>query len=134
MSVVTSNPATIEIRRGRFVCLIALVAAFAAVVTWAVSTSVSSRGGTVKPSHAAAALPNSSSTSSTSGNREAVVMSITPAALAAGALGGYALPSTLRGPTTAQILASMSPATRRYTKQIMSLSFAQLKAGAAGSP
>jgi len=69
-----------------------------------------------------------------SGDREAVIMSITPAALAAGALGGYALPSVYPGPTTAQILASMSPATRSWTKKVMSLTFAQLKGGAAGWP
>jgi hypothetical protein len=34
----------------------------------------------------------------------------------------------------ASILASMSPQTRAYTKAIMSLTFAQLAAGAAGSP
>jgi hypothetical protein len=63
-----------------------------------------------------------------------VIMSITPAGLAAGALGGYALPSVQSGPTTEQILASMSPATRAWTKKVMSLTFAQLKGGGAGWP
>jgi hypothetical protein len=47
-------------------------------------------------------------------------MSLTPAQLAAGALGtSYALPSTQHGPTLASVLASMTPETRRYTKTIM---------------
>jgi N-methylhydantoinase A/oxoprolinase/acetone carboxylase beta subunit len=63
------------------------------------------------------------------------LMSLTPARLAAGALcSGYALPSTTTGPTTASVLTSMSPQTRRYTKAVTSLTFAQLAAGAAGSP
>ena len=67
-------------------------------------------------------------------HQQTVIMSITPAALAAGALGGYALPSLRHGPAIESVLASMSPATRRYTKMIMSLTFGQLKAGAAGAP
>ena len=63
------------------------------------------------------------------------IMSLTPAQLAAGALGtGYARAGAENGPTTASILASMSPRTRRYTEKVMSLTFAQLAAGAAGSP
>ena len=62
-------------------------------------------------------------------------MALTPARLAAGALGlGYALPSPQHGATTASVLAAMSPATRAYTKAVMKLTFAQLAAGAAGSP
>jgi hypothetical protein len=61
------------------------------------------------------------------------IMSLTPAELAGGALGtGYALPIAQSGPTTASILASMSPQTREYTKRIMNLTFAQLAAGAGG--
>jgi hypothetical protein len=63
------------------------------------------------------------------------IMSLTPTRLAEGALGtGYALPQAQKGPTLAAVLASMSPETRRYTKAVMSLTFAQLAAGAAGSP
>ena len=63
------------------------------------------------------------------------IMSLTPARLAAGALGlGYALPHVQRGPTMESILASMSPETRRYTRAVMALTFRQLAAGAAGSP
>jgi preprotein translocase subunit SecG len=65
----------------------------------------------------------------------ASIMALTPARFAAGALGtGYALPTSPSGPTLASVLASMSPQTRRYTKALMSLTFAQLAAGAAGSP
>ena len=65
----------------------------------------------------------------------ASIMALTPARFAAGALGtGYALPVKQTGPTMASVLASMSPQTRRYTKAVMSLTFAQLAAGAAGSP
>ena len=63
------------------------------------------------------------------------IMSLTPARLAAHALGiGYALPEPETGPTVESVLASMSPATRRYTRAIMNLTFAQLAAGAAGQP
>ena len=63
------------------------------------------------------------------------LMSMTPAQLAGSGLGtGYALPSAQSGPTVDSVLASMSPETRRYTQRIMSLTFAQLAAGAAGSP
>lgn len=65
----------------------------------------------------------------------ATIMALTPTRLAAGALDfGYALPSVRRGPTVADVIASMSPATRRHTEAVMSQTFAQLAAGAAGSP
>ena len=63
------------------------------------------------------------------------IMSLTPARLAAGALGsGYALPAVRSGPTMASVLASMSPETRRWTEAVMALTFRQLAAGAAGHP
>jgi len=63
------------------------------------------------------------------------VMSVTPAGLAANALGtGYALPSAQEGPSVESVLASMTPQTREYTKRIMNLTFTQLAAGAAGQP
>lgn len=68
------------------------------------------------------------------GKQESPIMSMTPAELQAGALGGYALPTVHGGPTLEEVLASMSPATRRYTEKIMALTIAQLQAGAAGSP
>jgi hypothetical protein len=62
-------------------------------------------------------------------------MSLTAADLAANALGtGYALPSAQKSPSVESVLASMSPQTREYTRRIMNLTFAQLAAGAAGSP
>ena len=85
----------------------------------------------------ASAAGSSRSVSSTSqgGSTMATIMALTPARFAAGALDyGYALPQVQHGATVAQVLASLSPSTRRYTKAVMSLSFAQLKAGAAGSP
>ena len=75
------------------------------------------------------------SATSRSGSTMATIMALTPARFAAGALDyGYALPQVQHGPTVAQVLASLSPSTRRYTKAVMALTFAQLKAGAAGSP
>lgn len=63
------------------------------------------------------------------------IMTLTPARLAAGALGtSYALPTHEQGPTMASVLAAMDPKTRAYTKKIMALTFNQLAAGAAGSP
>jgi hypothetical protein len=63
------------------------------------------------------------------------IMALTPERLATGAFDSrYALPVKQTGPTLSSVLASMSPATRRYTEAIMSLTFAQLAAGAAGSP
>jgi hypothetical protein len=63
------------------------------------------------------------------------IMSLTPARLAAGALGtGYAIPRAPTGPTMTSVLSAMSPETQRYTKAIMSLTFTQLAAGAGGSP
>jgi hypothetical protein len=67
--------------------------------------------------------------------RHPSIMSLTAADLAANALGtGYALPSAQKGPSVESVLAAMSPQTREYTKPIMNLTFAQLAAGAAGSP
>ena len=66
---------------------------------------------------------------------EPPILSLTPAELAGGALGtSYALSPTPTSPTTASVLRSMSPETRRYTRAVMALTFAQLAAGAAGSP
>ena len=63
------------------------------------------------------------------------LMSMTPAQLAGVGLGtGYQLPSAQTSPTSATVLASMSPETRRHTESIMNLTFEQLAAGAAGQP
>jgi hypothetical protein len=130
MTLSTSAPAAIEIRRGRLLGLVAAVAATAAVVTWGLvafafdSNSSSTHASSSRPSVVVSSAPKGPS-----------IMSLTPAALAVNALGtGYQLPTVQHGPTVASVLASMSPATRRYTKAIMNLTFAQLAAGAAGHP
>ena len=64
--------------------------------------------------------------------RAVSIMSLTPAQLFAGALGGYALPN--EGPTIESVLSTMSPETRRYTESVMNLTIEQLAAGAAGHP
>jgi hypothetical protein len=159
MTVSPSIPATIEIRRSRLFGGALVVAAAAAGLTWALlafafdtdSTSSAQRsntGGTTvgvvqQAEQYGRGLSNvgmlaaSPSTSSAALDAQRVpsIMSLTPARLAAGALGtGYALPTVHRGPTVASVLASMSPQTRRYTKAVMALTFAQLADGAAGHP
>ena len=63
------------------------------------------------------------------------LLSMTPAQLAGVGLGtGYQLPNAQSSPTSADVMASMSPETRRYTESIMNLTFEQLAAGAAGQP
>ena len=77
----------------------------------------------------------SASTAVVHGSGMAPIMALTPARLAAGALGtGYQLPKAQQGPTIASVLASMDPKTRQYTEKIMALTFTQLAAGAAGHP
>ena len=61
------------------------------------------------------------------------IMELTPGDLSAGGVWGYQLPSGQR-PTLGEVLASMSPESKRYLKKIMRLTFRQLAAGAAGSP
>src|SRR5215471_12258290 len=102
--------------RGRLIALVAGVAVLAAVIGWALSTYAVGAGARAdRPSsRSATAAVHQSTLRVSSGDRAAVIMSITPAALAAGALGGYALPSTRSRPTTKQILASMDPATRGW--------------------
>jgi len=87
--------------------------------------------------HAAPAGPKVLYRPSAAAQRPTSLMQLTPGAVAAGALGGYALPVvpvSAHGPTLQGVLASMSPQTRRYTERIMSLTFAQLAAGAGGHP
>ena len=129
MSASTSIPATVQIRRGRLVGLVALAAALAAAITWVV-IAFAFDGGSTK------AVPTKPSVShSQTPSMQQAIMSLAPAQVAAGALEiGYALPTVNHGPTVASVLASMSPETRRYTKAIMNLSYRQLAAGAAGHP
>jgi hypothetical protein len=127
-----SIPATVQIRRSRLVGLIGVAAALAAAISW-VALSFTADGGSA--SRPASALPAAASSPLQDAARDRSIMSLTPAQLAAGALGtGYQLPIARTGPTTASILASMSPQTRRYTRAVMGLTFAQLAAGAAGHP
>jgi hypothetical protein len=149
MSVSPSIPATIEIRRGRLIGLVAAVAVVAAAVTWflvafafdntsSTANSIGLRTIAVGNPHPPAS-PHFTVAGPTRASQDArkvpSIMSLTPADLEGGALGtGYALPTTQSGPTTASVLASMSPQTREYTKRIMGLTFAQLAAGAAGQP
>jgi hypothetical protein len=135
MSVSASIPATVHIRRSRLVGLVALVAALAAAVTWLVLALAFGEGSTKTISSPQASEVSTISSAAQDARRIPSIMALTPARLAAGALGtGYALPDARSGPATASVLASMSPETRRYTKAIMALTFAQLAAGAAGQP
>ena len=137
MSASTSIPATVQIRRNRLLGLVALVAGVAAVVTWVVlafafdggsSEAVSSQKATVGAKYPGSPMQDA--------RKDPSFMSLTPMQIATGALGGgyQQIPVRQTGPTVASVLASMSPETRRYTKAIMNLSYAQLAAGAAGHP
>ena len=151
MSTSITAPTSVQIGRSRLVALVVAVAALAAVVTWAVtafafegtspSAAQSSQAAVVynplPPAslHATVTAGPASTSAAQDARKVASIMSLTPAGLAGGALGtGYALPTAQTGPSTASILASMSPQTRQYTKAIMNLTFAQLAAGAAGHP
>jgi hypothetical protein len=151
MSTSITAPATVQIGRSRLVALVVAVAALAALVTWAVtafafegdspSAAQSSQAAVVynplPPAslHATVTAGPPSTSAAQDARKVASIMSLTPAGLAGGALGtSYALPTAQTGPTTASILASMSPQTRQYTQAIMNLTFAQLAAGAAGQP
>ena len=95
----------------------------------------SSSGGHKTDSAVAPKAPALVASAAQDASRVPSILSLTPAELAGGALGtSYALSPTPTGPTAASVLRSMSPKTRRYTKAVMALTFAQLAAGAAGSP
>jgi hypothetical protein len=135
MSVSQSIPATVEIRRGRFIGLAAAIAVVTAAVTWIVLAYAFDNGSSNSASRSGQTVLVSGPSAAQDASRVPSIMSLTPARLAAHALGiGYALPEPETGPTVESVLASMSPATRRYTRAIMNLTFAQLAAGAAGQP
>jgi hypothetical protein len=157
MSVSVSIPQTVRIRRSRLVGLIGGAAAVAAAVTWAVlAFGVDIGGGQTQvsvseqPAVVSSPIPMTgyldgitSHPSVVAGTASPVeqhprsihsVMDLTPGDFTAGALWGYALPSVQRGPNTEQVLASLSPESRRYVEGLMGLTFRQLAAGAAGSP
>jgi hypothetical protein len=135
MSASTSVPATVQIRRSRLVGLVGLAAALAAALTWVVlAFALDSGSSSAAPSPRAVAAGLGPSPMQEAA-RDPSIMSLTPAQLAAGALGtGYQLPTADRGPTVSSVLDSMSPETRRYTRAVMALTFRQLAAGAAGHP
>ena len=131
MNVSATVPATIEIRRSRLLWLVGGVAVIAATATWAL-VGVAFDGGSSSV-NATASVPLTSAAQDA--RKVPSIMALTPARLAAGALGtGYQLPTVDTGPTVTSVLASMSPATRRWTKSVTALTFRQLAAGAAGSP
>ena len=111
------------------------LAGVAAAATWILVAVAFDNGSSTAAPIAQANTAGSVSSAARDARRVPSIMSLSPAQLAGGALGtGYALPSTQHGPTTASVLASMSPQTRTYTKAIMGLTFAQLAGGAAGQP
>jgi hypothetical protein len=141
MNVSTSIPVTVQIRRSRLLGLLGVVAVLAAAVTWAVLALAGDTGSDQALSSATSYVPSlpipavtvTRASEAQQARTVRSIMDLTPGDLAGGGLGGYALPSR-RTPTSEDVLASMSPQTRRYTKAVMGLTFRQLAAGAAGSP
>ena len=152
MSIATTAPSTVQIRRSRLLWLIVGVAAVAAASTWALTTLAGgSEHDAAKSASARISLTSSqkhslgsiaslgagylSRSSDAPTPRVPSIFELTPARLAAGALGtGYQLPVKLTGPTLESVLASMSAQTRRWTKAVTGLTFEQLADGAAGYP
>ena len=151
MSVSASIPTTVQIRRGHLLGLIGVAAALAACVTWVVTafafdagtSGAVSSSTSVSASHQAPAtftatrkqIEGLSTMAQQTASHADPLASMTPAQLAGVGLGtGYQLPNAQSSPTSAAVLASMSPETRRYTESIMNLTFEQLAAGAAGHP
>jgi hypothetical protein len=160
MIVSASIPPTIQMRRSRLLGLLAAVAAVAAASTWSVlafaadtGTETATRSKSVPPAQQAAAVKQFADgigkiaqaqqnaavldalrLRPPSTRRVRSVMDLTPGDLAGGGLWGYALPNRQSGPTLAEVLASMSPESRRYVTTLMRLTFRQLAEGAAGHP
>jgi len=122
MSVYPTTATAPRSRRTRLVAGICMLVAACAV---AAGLALSHRGGS--------AQAPAQQTQAAKVARPTSVMQLTPGEIAGGGLGGYAIP-TAKGPTLQQVLDSMSPQTRRYTERLMSLTFQQLAAGAAGHP
>jgi hypothetical protein len=158
-NVSPSVPATVVIERGRLFGLVVGIVALTAAVTWALSAYAFDNSGSTTTAATAPAVqgymsyfgPHPATATDTpavqgymsylgqrtgaDATRTSSIMSLSPAGLAANALGtGYALPDAQKGQSVESVLASMSPQSREYTKRIMNLTFAQLGAGAAGSP
>jgi len=121
MSVYPTTATAPRSRRTRRVVGLCILVAAAAI---AAGLALSHRNGSVQ-------APAQTRTATVA--RPTSLMQLTPGAIAGGVLGGYAIP-TAKGPTLQQVLDSMSPQTRRYTERLMSLTFQQLAAGAAGHP
>lgn len=154
MSYSHSIPASVRLSRTQLVGMVVAVAALTAAVTWAVSSlafdtaasggasssqTSSSRVGAAKRTPASFTMTRTQieglSTMAQQERRADPLMSTTPAQLAGLGLGtGYQLPTEQGTRTGAAVLASMSPATRRYTESILNLTFEQLAAGGAGQP
>jgi hypothetical protein len=135
MTATTTIPTTIQIRRSRLLGLLVAVALLTAAATWALSSLALGNSSSTTGASPQASVPSSISRAAQDAQRVPSIMTLTPARLAAGALGtGYALPSVHRGLTISSVLASMSPQTRRYTKAVMALTFTQLAVGAGGHP
>jgi hypothetical protein len=135
MNFSTTTPATVQIRRGRLFGLIGVVAALAAVMTWMLLALAFDNGTSAATSSLQTDAVAPVSFAARDARRIPSIMSLTPAQLAAGALGtGYALPSAQSGPTMESVLSSMRSKARRHTEAVMALTFEQLAAGAAGSP
>ena len=155
MSYSHSIPPTVQIRRDHLLGLIGAVAALAACVTWLVTAFAFDTGtsGAVSNSDATATrvaaaqhspatftmtrkqVEGLSTMAQQTGRHSDPLISMTPAQLAGLGLGtGYQLPNAQSSPTSAAVLASMSPQTRGYTEAVMDLTFEQLAAGAAGHP
>ena len=122
MSVYPTTATASRSRRTRVAGGICILVAACAV---ALGLALSHRGGSVQAP--------AQQTQAAKVARPTNLMQLTPGAIAGGVLGGYAIP-TAKGPTLQQVLDSMSPQTRRYTERLMSLTFQQLAAGAAGHP
>jgi Protein of unknown function (DUF4242) len=151
MTASASIPNTIQIKRGRLLGLLVAVAVVAAGVTWAIQayavdtgTENAARSQPTAEQAAAvrqfatglgetASVQQKALADAQSTRTASSIMNLTPGDLAGGGLSGYSLPSG-QGPTAAEVLAEMSPASRHYVTSIMRLTFRQLAAGAAGSP
>jgi hypothetical protein len=135
MNFSTTIPATVQIGRGRLFGLIGVVAALAAVITGMLLVLAFDNGTSAATSSLQTDAVAPVSFAAQDARRVPSIMSLTPAQLAADALGtGYALPRAQSGPTMESVLSSMSSKARRYTDAVMALTFEQLAAGAAGSP
>ena len=114
MSTYPSIPATVEIKRGRLFGLVVGSAALAAAVTWVLSAYAFDSGGSTATAGSAPVVQGYMSylgphpAVATDSTRTSSIMSLTPADLAANALGiGYALPTAHKGPNMESVLASM---------------------------